>query len=101
MKNIVPHGNMVLLSFEKVIGADDFLKKQGSLLIKNEADGKSKYRAKVSAIGEGIDTTKISWKIGDFVIYNDYDIKTLSPPGDSDTVFGLAKVDSIWATYEE
>lgn len=114
MKNLVPHGNMVLLVFEEVKGSKSELFKpaaQGSkLLVPSNMDtgvpgapansDKPKYRARVSAVGDGIDLATKKWKVGDLVIYNDYDIKTFAPPEGGD-VYGLIKAENIWATYED
>jgi co-chaperonin GroES (HSP10) len=112
MKNLVPHGNMVLLVFEKVSGGSDdmFVKApKSNILVPNGMEtgtpgapvaNKPKYRAKVSAVGELVDLSKANWKVGDLVIYNDYDLKTFAPP-EGEEVYGLLKAENIWATYEE
>lgn len=112
MKNVIPHGNMVLLTFEKVSeGTEDMYKKseKSNLYIPTDMNtdnpnappaSKPKYRAKVTAVGEGVDLTKTNWKVGDLVIYNDYDMKSFAPPEGGD-VYGLLKAENIWATYEE
>jgi co-chaperonin GroES (HSP10) len=106
MKNLIPRGNMVLLKFE-VTGTSDLFKKKASLYVPNGDSaaapgnsGKPKYRAKIAAVGDAVDSSKVEWKVGDLVIYNDYDCKTFGS-NDGDEVWGLIKSESIWATYEE
>jgi co-chaperonin GroES (HSP10) len=98
ISNVEPCGKMVLLKFLEV--KQDLYIMKGSLLVSNEkaTDVKKKVYAVVEKLGPDIDASTISFKVGDRVFYNDYDCKTF---GDEDSTWGLTKVESIWAVYEE
>ena len=99
LKNIEPCGEMVLLKFYEV-KQETLIKTSGGIITfnKDAANEKKKYYALVEAIGPGVDKDKITYKVGDRVFYNDYDLKTF---GDDDTTYGIIKSNNIWAVYTE
>jgi len=99
MKNVKPHGEMVLLEFIEVEKAKETYKaNKAGLLVKTEADDKKKYQAVVRDIGNEVDVTKITWKVGDIVVYNDYGCMKF---GDEDHYYGIIKKSDVWASYVE
>jgi co-chaperonin GroES (HSP10) len=99
LKNIKPCGKMVLLKFYEVKQETFDVSKSGILTFnQNTNDEKKKYYALVEAIGPDVDLSAITFKVGDRVFYNDYDLKTF---GDKENTYGMLKAENVWATYEE
>ena len=97
LKDIQPCGEMVLLKFYEV-KKDIFKTNSSGIITFNQSanDEKQKYYALVEALGP--DVKNVTFKVGDRVFYNDYDLKTF---GDDETTYGMLKASSIWATYTE
>jgi co-chaperonin GroES (HSP10) len=63
---------------------------------KEKDNSKPVYYAIVEKIGPEVE--KITFKVGDRVMYNDYDCKIF---GDEVNTYGLTKAESVWAVYTE
>lgn len=113
VKEISPVGEYVVLKLNKVVeGTDDLfvLKKKSKLYVPNspEIDNdnpqkavspkKERWQAYVHAIGKEA-TEKVDYKIGDLVIFNDYDAKYVGH--DDDNMFIVIKWNNIMSVYEE
>lgn len=100
-------GKMVLLRFDEVKRPEK--SKKGIILpggatsqcMADQLNPKPIYRAYVAAIGPEVDLEKINFKVGDWVIYNDYDCKTfVIDIFDRDSKpWGITKTESIWGKY--
>lgn len=104
MKEIIRAvGNMVLLKFKEVKASD--VSKGGIIKVKLDIGPKEKpiYRGYVLGIGDNVDRSKIQFKEGDAVIWNDYDCKSfkLDVDDEESPIYGLVKAESIWAVYNE
>lgn len=99
MKDIKPHGEMVLIEFVKVdLPKDTYKANKSGVLVKVEENAKDKYQAVVRSVGGEVDLSKVTWKIGDVVVYNEYGCMKF---GDEDHAYGLLKKADIWASYTE
>lgn len=105
MKNLVPQNDRVLIQYIEVDSSGEMFKtdkKTGLVLPNNKSSDVSKsggkYEARVFSVGENVDLNKYKWKIGDKIIFNEYDIMKLQD--EDDNIWGLTKAESIWATYE-
>lgn len=104
MKNLIPQGEMVLIRYVEVGGDTEMYKKnKAGILLPNganatEATSKSKYEARISAVGEKVDLSIVKWKVGDKVIFNEYDVMKLQD--EDENIWGLTKASSVWAVYE-
>ena len=108
-KNLKPCENMVLVKIVKIKGVE--IKKSGIILPPTMAGGSpdaatnsDTFAFVVESVGEKVDLSKKSWKIGDSVIINQYDAAEI-PIHNPDNVYEpdvyfLTKEESIWATYE-
>lgn len=105
IKEIDATGEYVVLKIVVKEEGDDMYKKNKSgLLIPNQDSaptantGSGKLQldhALVYKIGPKVDDD--SFKVGDKVVFNDYDIKYV---GSKENMFGITKASSIMATYE-
>jgi co-chaperonin GroES (HSP10) len=103
INKIRPHGKWILLKFEE-IKTDSFIKTKGGLFKPSDnadigSDYKSKpiYRGIVQELGQSVPVTEINYKVGDAVIWNEYDCKQFKL--DDDNQYGLVKYDSVMAVY--
>lgn len=107
-KNIKPCENMVLVKIVKIKGQE--IKKSGIVLMPGsnasptQATNGDTFAFVVEAVGEKVDLSTKSWKIGDSVIINQYDAAEI-PVHNPDDVYEpityfLTKAESIWCTYE-
>jgi len=105
IKEIKAKGKFVVLKFEKV--DDGMFKKKGSLLIpsvstsnpQENASQKDTTRWRAFIFDIGPDVENPSYKIGDMVVFNNYDIKYVG--SDDDNTFGIVQGHNIMATYAE
>ena len=110
-QKIKPIGNMVLIKFYPIEEKEDFIKK-GKLFVPGaekkvgqEHSGSmgKKYRSYVEAIGEKVDPNECNFKVGDWVIFNNYDLMSLEIPRKDDPTevdkYGLTKPESIWGVF--
>ena len=107
IKEITPFGEYVVLKFEEVKENNDLYKKdkktnlflptQDNAPQKTMRENNNKYQAKVFKISDEI-KDKVCFKVGDIVIYNDYDLKLVGSP---ENLFGIIKSSNIMASYEE
>ena len=107
IKEITPFGEYVVLKFEEVKENNDLYKKdkktnlflptQDNAPQKNVREANSKWIAKVFKISEEI-KDKVHYKIGDIVVFNDYDLKYI---GKEDNLYGILKYNNVMASYEE
>lgn len=107
LKNITPCGKMVLLEIKEQKKKEDFELK-GKLFIPTSDNAtnvattqqgeKKKVIVYVKAIGPEVEADKINFKIGDEVMYNQYDLITLGD--DEGALYGLTKAESILAVIE-
>lgn len=105
MKNLIPRGDRVLIQYVEVGGSGELFKKNKSgILLPNGASASDtsksgvKYEARIAAVGEKVDLSTVQWKIGDKVIFNEYDVMKLQD--EDENIWGLTKAESIWATYD-
>lgn len=99
MKNFKPKGNYVLIKLEKKTGDK---KTKGGIIIP-DFEGKSNdntaspssHNFIVDEIGPDVKSVKV----GDLVIFNEYDLKGVKD--DEDNHYGICKEESIFATYED
>lgn len=91
---------MVLIKFVEVQtkSKDGYKANAAGILTKVKEDAKKKHQAVIDSVGEAVDLTKVGWKVGDVVIFNDYDTLKF---GDENNNWGLCKAESIWASYTE
>jgi co-chaperonin GroES (HSP10) len=63
------------------------------------------YRAYIDSVGEKVDLSKFSFKIGDWVVFNNMDVMGLDLPDPEDPSkvikYGITKPESIWGIYQE
>lgn len=107
IREITPYGNYVVLKFEEIKKNEDLYKKdkktnlflptQDEAPQKNVRESNNKWIAKVFKISDEI-KDKVKYKVGDVVIFNDYDLKYC---GSSEDLYGLIKFDNIMASYVE
>ena len=116
IKEIEPKGEYVALKFTKIKGKKEKDmykkdKKSGILLLndveRNNANPQKanktnqiedRWVANIYAIGSEA-VKLVDFKIGDLVVYNDYDLKFVGH--EDDNMFGLIKWSNIMAAYEE
>jgi co-chaperonin GroES (HSP10) len=92
-KNLKPVGDRVLVKFIKF--SKEETTKAGIVI---PAILKEEKIAQVMEVGEGVDTSKIKFTTGDYVIFNEFDMKKIE---DHDgTEYGLVRYDNIWAIFE-
>jgi co-chaperonin GroES (HSP10) len=113
-KSIKPIGDRVLLRLVEIE------KKQGrtksGLILPNQemsaagqaiggTTGQVVFRAYVDSVGEKVKMDEVNFKIGDWVVFNNYDVMGLDLPDPSDPTkvirFGMTKPESIWGIYKE
>ena len=98
IKNVRALGEMVVLKFVPVKKTN--LTKNGLLLVKENE--KEEHEAIVDSIGP--DVKDPSFKVGDKVIFNNYDLMMVEEedPEDASKVIkkGFVKASSIWGIYE-
>jgi len=107
MKNFKPCANQVLIRWIPTVkNTDPNMTDAGIVLLDGakttNLGGKNvevdEYLFQVIDVGENVDLEKVSFKIGDLVIFNEMDMKIL---GDNDEkIFCLTRDVSIMATYE-
>jgi len=108
IKEITPFGEYVVLKFEKVENKDDglykqdkktklFLPNQDDAPQKNVRESNNRYQAKVFKISDEI-KDKVHYKVGDIVVFNDYDLKYV---GKEENLYGILKYNNVMASYEE
>ena len=98
MKNFKPKANYVLIRFQKKSN-DERKTKSGLVLPQMDNSSSnvatpSKYDFIVQAVGPDVKTINV----GDYVIFNEYDMKGLQD--DEDVGYGICKEESVFATYE-
>lgn len=63
-----------------------------------------KHRAIIEAMGPDVDPKKVGFDVGDWVIFNNYDLMAIDfpdPENPTETItFGLTKPDSIWGIFK-
>lgn len=98
MRNFKPKHNYVLIKLEK---KDDGPKRTKSgIYLPNDKEEKSSVASPsshnfiVEAVGPDVKTVKV----GEYVIFNEYDLKGIKD--DDDNHYGICKEESIFATYE-
>jgi chaperonin GroES len=90
MKNIRPVEDFILIEFKPV---EEEITESG-IVIPDSAK-KEKHYAVIVSIGPKVEHR--DYKIGNKVIFNDYDLKTVET---TDRRFGLLRAGSIFAVYE-
>lgn len=102
IKEIEATGEYVILKMVVKEEGDMYKKNKSGLLVPNQdepaqtSSGKLELdHALVYKIGP--DVEKPSFKVGDRVIFNDYDIKYV---GSKENMFGITKAGSVMAVYE-
>lgn len=107
LNKVTPCGKMVLIKLVEQKKKEDYEKK-GSIFMPtsdtsvgvattNKGEKKTVI-AYIDDFGPEVDQTKINFKKGDEVMYNNYDLVTLGD--DEGNLYGLTKVDSILAVVE-
>lgn len=97
MTNFKPCNEMVLLHFVKT--DKNGMKKSKGGIIMPDLEKKSEkeiYTPYIDKIGPGVPTDKINFKVGDKIIFNDYDVMKFKDD-ETDEYYGLTKYQSIWA----
>lgn len=105
MKNLVPQNDRVLIKYIEVDSSGDMFKKDkrsGLILPNGQSSDISKsggkYEARVHSVGNNVDLSKFTWKVGDKIIFNEYDVMKIQD--EDENIWGLTKPDSVWATYD-
>lgn len=106
IKNIKATGNYVVLKM--VVKDQDegmYKKKKSGLYVPNQEEeqaapaGGGKMQLDHALVHEvGPDVKDPGFKVGDKVVFNEYDIKYV---GRKENMFGITKAESIMATYED
>ena len=107
LKKVTPCGKMVLIKLVEQKKKDDYEKKgllytptgETAVGVATTSKGEKKtVIAYIDGFGPEVDQTKINFKVGDEIMYNNYDLITL---GDDDgKLYGLTKLESILAVVE-
>lgn len=103
IKEIEATGEYVILKMVVKEEADMYKKSKSGLLVPNQenaatqtSSGKLELdHALIHKIGPDVENP--SFKVGDRVIFNDYDIKYV---GSKENMFGITKAGSVMAVYE-
>lgn len=98
MKNFKPKGNYVLIKLVKKEDTDK--KTKSGIFLLNDDNKKDevsphKYNFIVDAIGPDVKSVNV----GEYVIFNEYDLKGIQDS--NDVHYGICKEESILATYED
>lgn len=93
LKNLRPVGDRVLLKFS-IIKTEE--KTAGGIIL---PDGSSEQMvATIIAVGEKVKMDEVQWKVGDKVLYNDFDLKKIEDTnGDG---YGIIRYDNIWGVFD-
>ena len=103
IKDIKATGEFVVLKMVVKKQNDDFKQKKSGLYVPNQpseqtSTGGGKIELDYAVVHEvGPNVEDDSFKVGDRVIFNDYDIKYV---GSEKNMYGITKAGSIMATYE-
>lgn len=94
-ENIRPVGEFILIEMRK--DTRELVSKGGILEPSKEKE--SRRYGKIRAIGSKVKEEEIDFKIGDIVVYNDYDVKFLEEH-ETKTIYAITRPQSIMAVYE-
>lgn len=99
MRNFKPKKDYVLIKLEKK--EDGLRKTKSGIYLPDTTDNTSKAASPASHnfIVEAVGPDVKSIAVGDFVIFNEYDLKGIRD--DDDNHYGICKESSIFATYED
>lgn len=113
-KKIKPIGDRVLLKLVEVDRKQTVKRNSGIILVNQDLQSAGQaiggsmgvvYRAYIDSIGEKVDLEKFSFKIGDWVVFNNLDVMGLDLPDPEDPSkvlrYGMTKPESIWGIYSE
>jgi len=93
LKNLRAVGDRVLIKFVNFVVEE---KTSGGIILPESA--KEQKIAVIIGLGEKVPKSDVNWKVGDKVIFNDFDCKKLL---DTDGIeYGLVKYDNVWAVFE-
>jgi co-chaperonin GroES (HSP10) len=109
LKKVTPCGRMVLIKLVEQKKKEEYATlKSGVIIPTSINDGigtattqkgeKKTVVAYLEAFGPDIDQSKLNCKIGDEIMYNNYDLITLGD--DEGVLYGLTKLESILAVVE-
>jgi co-chaperonin GroES (HSP10) len=100
IKQAKPSNNYVLIRFQEV-NVEPYEKSNGGILVPNQEQnnsGKSKkHKAYIEDVGPSVNTEERGFRVGDEVIFNEYDLKQF---GDADQTFGLVKDENVMAVIQ-
>lgn len=99
MKNLTPHGEMVLIEFVEVPRDKDSFKANASGILVKTPEDEVKYQARILSVGDKVDLSAQTWKVGDIVIYNNYNCLKFGDKGGR--LYGLIKEADVWASYTD
>lgn len=100
MRNFKPKKDYVLIRLEKKDGG--MRKTKSGIVLPDMGESSPSKTASPSThnfIVDAIGPEVKDLKIGDFVIFNEYDLKGVRD--DDDNHYGICKEDSVFATYED
>ena len=98
MKNMKVCGEYVLIEFVKM--KDELKKTKGGILLPEVGvENKAKHEARIRTVGPLVDLKKWGFKIGDKVVYGDYDMQKFGD--ENDLLLGVTRPDNIKVVYED
>jgi len=97
IKEIKATGEYVVVRFEEV-NKELYSANSSGILVQNSDTQKGKkHRAIIHDIGPLADAEKLGFKVGDTVLWNEYDMKTIDD--DEGEIYGICKASSIMVVY--